>query len=205
MTSWFNTFGWPAVIRTDGGPQFRTEFSDFCEKHGISRDDGPSLPYNPQSNRLAESGVKQVKHLLAKCKVTGQDFGSAFLEYQNAPRADGGSAAQLFFNRRLRSSLPTLPTAEAVRLSSNSVSDHFQEARQASKRKVKDDHDKTAHHLPELNEGQQVKLQNPKTLCWGDETGVIGSIRNNGRSYDVTLDKDQGNKVRNRRFLRPRP
>jgi hypothetical protein len=205
MTSWFNTFGWPAVIRTDGGPQFRTEFSDFCEKHGISRDDGPSSPYNPQSNGLAESGVKQVKHLLAKCKVTGQDFGSAFLEYQNAPRADGVSAAQLFFNRRLRSSLPTLPTADAVGLSSNSVSDRFQEARQASKQKVKDDHDKTAHHLPELNVGQQVELQNPKTLRWGDETGVIGSIRNNGRSYDVTLDKDQGNKVRNRRFLRPRP
>jgi hypothetical protein len=81
----------------------------------------------------------------------------------------------------------------------------FRRQGQTSKQKVKDDHDKTAHHLPELNVGQQVELQNPKTLRWEDGTGVIGSIRNNGRSYDVTLDKDQGKKVWNRCFLRPRP
>ena len=35
LTSWFNLFGWPSSIRSDEGPQFRGDFSHFCEKHGI--------------------------------------------------------------------------------------------------------------------------------------------------------------------------
>ena len=29
LTVWFNNFGWPIAIRTDGGPQFRAIFSEF--------------------------------------------------------------------------------------------------------------------------------------------------------------------------------
>ena len=35
LSSWFNLFGWPMSIRSDGGPQFRGEFSRFCEKNDI--------------------------------------------------------------------------------------------------------------------------------------------------------------------------
>ena len=35
LTTWFNLFGWPTSIRGDGGPQFRGEFSRFCETHQI--------------------------------------------------------------------------------------------------------------------------------------------------------------------------
>jgi hypothetical protein len=41
------------------------------------------------------------------------------------------------------------------------------------------------------------------TLRWGDETGIVQSIRNSGRTYIVILDADKGIKTRNRRFLRP--
>jgi hypothetical protein len=57
--------------------------------------------------------------------------------------------------------------------------------------------------LPTLTVGQAVALQNPLTLRWGDETGIIQSIRNSGRTYIVILDADKGIKTRNRRFLRP--
>ena len=30
LENWFNNFGWPTHIRTDGGPQFRSEFKQFC-------------------------------------------------------------------------------------------------------------------------------------------------------------------------------
>ena len=29
LENWFNEFGWPTHIRTDGGPQFRSGFKDF--------------------------------------------------------------------------------------------------------------------------------------------------------------------------------
>ena len=31
-TSWFDLLGWPETIRTEGGPQFRSEFDEFCKK-----------------------------------------------------------------------------------------------------------------------------------------------------------------------------
>ena len=60
LTSWFNLFGWPSSIRSDGGPQFRGEFSRFCSSHAISK-----------SNGLAEAGVKSVKNILRKSASSG--------------------------------------------------------------------------------------------------------------------------------------
>ena len=106
---WFDAIlGWPMVIRSDGGPQFRSEeFEKFCASMHIKQE--LSSSYNPQSNGLAEAAVKQTKHLLAKCLYTGEDFNAALLEYRNTPRADGYSPAQMFFGRRQRTRLPTLP------------------------------------------------------------------------------------------------
>jgi hypothetical protein len=200
LTTWFQDWGWPNVIRSDGGPQFREGFKQFCEVHGISREDGTSSPYNSQSNGLAEAGVKQAKHLLDKCSTTGQDFKEALREYRNAPRADGFSAAQLFLHRRQRGRLPTLPAATAVDFE---TSQEGSAIRQDSRLKMKAEHDKRAKDLPTLEVGQAVALQNPLTLRWGDETGIVQSIRNSGRTYIVILDADKGIKTRNRRFLRP--
>ena len=49
LESWFNGFGQPTRIRTDGGPQFRTELKDFCLPHGITHK--LSSSYNPESNK----------------------------------------------------------------------------------------------------------------------------------------------------------
>jgi hypothetical protein len=75
--------------------------------------------------------------------------------------------------------------------------------RQDSRLKMRAEHDKRAKDLPTLEVGQAVALQNPLTLRWGDETGIVQSIRNSGRTYIVILDADKGIKTRNRRFLRP--
>ena len=60
LTTWFNLFGWPSSIRSDGGPQFRGEFSRFCVSHHIRHE--LSAPYNQKCNGLAEAGVKSVKN-----------------------------------------------------------------------------------------------------------------------------------------------
>ena len=46
LSDWFNLLGWPRSIRSDGGLQFRSEFSDFGQKYQI-RHEVSSL-YNPR-------------------------------------------------------------------------------------------------------------------------------------------------------------
>ena len=59
LTNWFNIQGLPETIRTDGGPQFRSEFDDFCKSFYIFHE--LSFPYHPESNGLAEAAVKNAK------------------------------------------------------------------------------------------------------------------------------------------------
>ena len=45
LQSWFRDLGAPTVIRSDNGPQFRSDFSDFCSSRNIKHE--TSSPYNP--------------------------------------------------------------------------------------------------------------------------------------------------------------
>ena len=71
LTTWFSLFGWPSSIKSDSGPQFRGEFTRFCETNKISHE--LSAPYNPKSNGLAEAGVKSVKNILRKSMSSGSN------------------------------------------------------------------------------------------------------------------------------------
>ena len=63
---WAFTYGLPHAVRTDGGPAFRQRFQDYLETLGIEH--SASSAYNPQSNGLAERGVRQIKDVLRKIK-----------------------------------------------------------------------------------------------------------------------------------------
>ena len=115
LTTWFNLFGWPSSIRSDGGPQFRGEFTRFCTGYAISHE--VSAPLNPKSNGLAEAGVKSVKNILRKSASSGFDADTMLYEWRNVPRSDGYSPAQLMFGRAQRTSLPSLPSECSYRLS----------------------------------------------------------------------------------------
>ena len=86
LSDWFNLLGWPQIIRSDNGPQFRSEFAEFCEMNEIKHE--TSSPYNPQSNGLAEAAVKNAKTLLTKCHMTKEDFQRALNHWRNFPRED---------------------------------------------------------------------------------------------------------------------
>ena len=103
LKSWFNLPGRPQSIRSDGGPQFRGDFSKFCIDSGIKHE--LSAPYNPRSNGLAESGVK-VKSILITCLGEGKDVQRALYEWRNEPRAPGFSPAQLMIGRSQNMLLP---------------------------------------------------------------------------------------------------
>ena len=106
LENWFNDFGWPTHIRTDGGPQFRSEFKEFCAAHGIQHE--LSSLYNPESNGLAEAAVKNLKSIVLRCTEKGENIQHALAAWQNMSRQDGISPAQFFFGRRQRFGLPLL-------------------------------------------------------------------------------------------------
>ncbi|KAG1667763.1 hypothetical protein GQR58_018270 [Nymphon striatum] len=59
LLKWFYDFGFPDIIRSDGGPCFRSEFREFCVQYLIKHE--LSSAYNPTSNGLAEAAVKNAK------------------------------------------------------------------------------------------------------------------------------------------------
>ena len=193
LTGWFNTFGWPERLRSDNGPQFLTEFKEFCQEHNIVHEN--SSPYYPQSNGLSESAVKQMKFLLKKVGENTNDFSSRLLEFRNTPNASGKSPAQMFFGRRLRGKLPHLPGANDLDITNAKAgADHRKELME--KREVL-----PGTTLKPLSVNQKVLVQDPISKSW-NETATITGIRPLGRSYDVLMDSGK-TFLRNRSFLRP--
>jgi hypothetical protein len=181
LEDWFLDYGWPKVIGSDGGPQFRSEFDNFCKENHIIHE--LSSVAHPQSNGLAEAGVKQIKALLEKTS-SWQEFKKALLHYRNIPSAAGGlsSPAQRFFGRVQRRGLPSLPV-------------EYPEER-------KEEREQPQHReLPKLYEGQKVRLQHPVSRRWTCK-GIVVRCRMNGRSY-VVKRMDGRYTVRNRRYLKP--
>ena len=79
--------GKPVRLRSDGGPQFRSEFEDWAKKENITHE--LSSPYHHQSNGHAEVTVREMKYLLTKTERKWQKFCLALREYSNTPQFDG--------------------------------------------------------------------------------------------------------------------
>ena len=78
------------AIFSDGGPQFTSEeFKHFCEEWRI--DHQTSSPHYPQSNGIAENGIKAMKKLIHCCfnqktgKVDQVEWTKAIMIYKNTP------------------------------------------------------------------------------------------------------------------------
>ena len=193
LTYWFNTFGWPERLRSDNGPQYRSEFDEFCLNHNIVHEN--SSPYYPQSNGLSELAVKQMKFLLKKIGENMDEFSSRLLEFRNTPNVSGKSPAQMFFGRRLRGKLPHLPGSNDLDIAN---------ARAGAEHRKKLMEQRENQHgtsLQPLSVNQKVLVQNPISKSW-DEKGIITGIRPLERSYDVLM-KSGKTFLRNWSFLRP--
>ena len=193
LKEWFNNFGWPERIRTDNGPQYRSEFDEFCKDFNIIHEN--SSPYYAQSNGLSEAAVKQMKHLMKKVNENFNEFSTRLLEFRNTQNVSGKSPAQMFFGRRLRSQLPHLPGANDLDIA------NAKKGAEQRKSCIKDSKNRPGIALPELTIGQKVLTQNPLSNAW-ENKGVISNIRPSKRSYDVEYDTGQ-TFIRNRKYLRP--
>ena len=193
LLKWFRDWGFPTTLRSDGGPQFRSEFGLFCEEWGICHE--TSSPYNPRSNGLAESAVKNVKKLVKKVMKTKESFEQALFEFRNLPRHDGFSPAQMFMGRRQRGKLPTLSTA-LCQVSQPEA----KRSREKAAKKGAEAHNERSQHKPAFVEGQEVYVQNAISKLW-DTVAVVVHVRPDGRSYELETENGT-HMLRNRRFLR---
>lgn len=64
-----------------------------------------SSPLYPKSNGLEEQAIQCIK-LCAKHENSDEDLSFIVLEYNNAPRSNLSSPAQMLMGRRLRTTLP---------------------------------------------------------------------------------------------------
>jgi len=188
LDKWMLDFGYPCSIRTDGGPQFRTAFKEWCKAKNIIHE--VSSPYNPQSNGHAENAVKIAKYLMKKTNSNLANFKEALFAWRNMPRADGFSPSDLFFGRRLRSaSLPSIRKstpqtyADAVKL-----------------RKSEKEKRKATDNVPPLLPGTPVVLQSPMTKRWSERATILAPRRQDNRSY--TVENDDGAKIRTKKHIK---
>ncbi|GFO24442.1 Pol polyprotein [Plakobranchus ocellatus] len=98
----FATHGLPDEL-SDNGPQFASgEFQRFVNEMEIKH--VTSSPHFPQSNGLAESGVKIAKHILQQ-----SDWTSALMIYRATPHSSTNvSSAEALMNRKIRTQVPML-------------------------------------------------------------------------------------------------
>ena len=129
-----------------------------------------SSPYNPQSNGLSESAVKQMKFLLEKVGENLNDFSSSLLEFRNTPNVSGKSPAQMFFGRRLRGKLPHLPGANDLDIANAKAGADRRNELMGQRE------NQPGTTLRPLSVNQKVLVQNPISKSW-DEKGVITSVR----------------------------
>ena len=201
LQAWFNLLGWPKVIRSDGGPQYLSEFGKFCESKGIKHE--TSSPYNAQSNGLAEAAVKNAKYLLMKCKERNEDYQLALANFRNTPRTDGYSPAQLLVGRRQKVDLPVadihLQPMDPQELQA------AVDARDAENAKLEKAIEKRTKELDALHPGDRVLMQHPTSKRWNANGEIVRPQDSDRTSYVITDLATGKTVIRGRRMLRPVP
>ena len=210
LRKWFETFGVPEQVSSDGGPEFTADFTQsFLKKWGVSH--RISSAYNPQSNGRAEVAVKTVKRLMrSNTGVSGSldtdRFLRAMLQLRNTPDPDCGiSPSEIVFGRQLRDSLSFASYGKR-----STYSKRWQEAWAIKEDALRARFIKTTERinqhsrdLPPLEPGTRCFLQDQtgnSKKRWHC-TGVVLEVQPHDK-YVVKVDGTGRVTTRNRRFLR---
>lgn len=187
----FARWGIPETVRSDNGRQFDSfEFRKFAEEYNFKWIS--SSPKYPQSNGLAESGVKLMKNILKK----NEDPHLGLLAYRNTPLECGASPAQLLMGRNLRETLPVTNIYLQPKLPNHEgVKEHMK--REKVKQAAQYNRAHRAKPLQEIKEGARVWIVNES------KEGTTIKQCEEPRSYWVQAGEEVIR--RNRRHLQPLP
>ena len=188
----FSVHGIPKIIMTDNATQFSSfEFKSFTSELDIEHI--TSSPHYPQSNGKAENAVKTVKRLFSRCRDSGYSEYLALLDFNNTPTEGVGlSPSQRLFGRRCRTSLPVTKKLLRPRYSTEHERKRMTECKQKQARY----YNKSTRQLPELSEGETVRVKCPGEKTWTKGTCVRKVAQ---RSYDVQAENATNR--RNRRHI----
>ena len=193
----FARHGVPDQVMTDNGPQFASrQFAEFMKTCGISHITSSS--HFSSSNGAAERTVQTAKKILSQ-----QDPWLGLLAYRSTPlKATGYSPSQLLMGRRLKTTVPFLPsTLKPKWPASKEVKRRDASAKQDCARQYDRRHG--VRPLDPLTEGQQVLIRTDEEQRWR-RSGTVVQPASAPRSYMV--ETDNGNTVRrNRRHLAAMP
>ena len=197
LKSIFCEYGIPEEFISDNGPQYDCrKFKDFCTFYNIHHT--TSSPTYAQSNGMAERFVQTVKKLILKTLEAGEDANLALLNYRSTPISHTlPSPAQLLMSRNIKT---LLPMSKSLLKSKSPDNDLIKEELYERQKKQKKFYDRKAFcDLPTLQQGQSVRIYNPKVKNWVPATVVTKT--NDPRSYYV---KSENGIVyrRNRKHLR---
>ena len=155
-------------------------------------------PYNSRANGKVETAVKSAKKLLCKTAKGGSNFYVGLLADRNIPsQGIGGSPVQRLMKRRTRTLLPTTGSLlEPRTLSSSHEREKLKDVQKRQARYYNSD----AHDLPELNEGDNLRL---KPFVLGQKEWKKGVVveRLDERSYEIET-ADGSSYRRNRAHLK---
>jgi hypothetical protein len=210
LRQWFSTFGVPAELSSDGGPEFVAEYTTtFLRNWGVKQ--RISSAYHPQSNGRAEVAVKQAKRLMRSNVGNGgtldnDRFLRAMLQLRNTPDPDCGvSPAEIVFGRQLRDNL-----SFSNRLGRESCAQRWQQAWTAKEEALRarfirnsEKMNQHARALPQLNTGDKCFIQNQHgnfPRKW-DRTGTITEVLPFDQ-YVIKVDGTGRLTVRNRKFIK---
>ena len=105
LKSIFSTHGIPDIVVSDKGPQYSSEcFQKFAASYSFTHT--TSSPMHTQSNGEAEQAVQTAKNILRK----NEDPSLGLMAYRSTPLQNGLSPSQLLMGRKLRTTLPTVPS-----------------------------------------------------------------------------------------------
>ncbi|UYV72254.1 hypothetical protein LAZ67_9002361, partial [Cordylochernes scorpioides] len=185
----FARHGVPETVVSDNGTQFGAarEFENFARQYGFTH--VTSSPRFPQSNGMAEAGVKIAKMILKK----NLDPSLGLLEYRSTPLENGYSPAELLMGRKLRTTLPIAPENLNPKLVDSQTLKR-KEGRRRKDMKSRYDRRCGATDMEELSEGDTVWITDMRT--WG----IVKQKASTPRSYMV--DTPVGTLRRNRFHLR---
>ncbi|UYV60122.1 K02A2.6-like, partial [Cordylochernes scorpioides] len=185
----FARHGIPETVVSDNGTQFGAarEFANFARQYGFTH--VTSSPRFPQSNGMAEAGVKIAKLILKK----NQDPSLGLLKYRSTPLENGYSPAELLMGRKLRTTLPIAPENLNPKLVDSQTLKR-KEGRRRKDMKSRYDRRCGATDMEELSEGDTVWITDMRT--WG----IVKQKASTPRSYMV--DTPVGTLRRNRFHLR---
>jgi hypothetical protein len=99
---WFAQWGTPAILRTDGVPEFTSGvFEEFMEEYKVQL--VISSPHHPESNGHVEAAVKAAKKLLRNAPFWSKEYYKSIMAIRTSVvRSRGQTPASVVFGRELR-------------------------------------------------------------------------------------------------------